>query len=137
MSTDWSQAPAPWNEICPAIADHLRRIATMPIEELRAMPLPTAGCLGDPSIADIQAAVCEEFAITRSEMLSDRVDRHVSRPRQIAIFLAREITNRSFGIIATAFNRDYSTAYEAHHRLKSAGGDVAATIARLRLSLAA
>ena len=109
-AVDWTTAPGNWPEIGPEIAASLKRIATMPLDQLRAMPeLPLRPWRCEPSIADIQTAVCQEFEITRAEMLSAIQSRKITIPRQIAMYLAREITHKTFGEIARSFDRDYST----------------------------
>lgn len=61
-------------------------------------------------IADIEKAVCIHFQLTRKLIRSPQSWRSVARPRQIAMYLAREITQASYPQIARHFNRDYSTA---------------------------
>jgi chromosomal replication initiator protein len=69
------------------------------------------------SIAEIQAATCEQFGISRAEMLSSSRASKVSRPRQIAMYLARELTAESLPSIGRSFGgRDHTTVLHAWRR---------------------
>ncbi len=66
------------------------------------------------TIDDIQRAVCAHFRMDRAEMASQRRVRAVARPRQIAMYLAKELTPRSFPEIGRRFGgRDHSTVIHA------------------------
>lgn len=62
-----------------------------------------------PSVAKIQAACCRHFRVKRNEMLSPRRYNGIAFPRQVAMYLARELTSYSFPQIGRAFGRDHST----------------------------
>lgn len=64
-----------------------------------------------PTIRDIQRAVCGRFAgVSVNDINSPRRSPDVILPRQIAMYLARELTMKSFPTIARAFgDRDHST----------------------------
>ena len=62
------------------------------------------------SIEQIQKAVSDYFKIKVSEMHSKRRSRAVARPRQVAMALAKELTNHSLPDIGGAFGgRDHTT----------------------------
>ena len=62
------------------------------------------------TIENIQKTVAEYFRIRVSDLTSKRRYRSIVRPRQIAMALARELTNRSFPEIGAAFgDRDHTT----------------------------
>lgn len=65
--------------------------------------------LPQPTIRGIQEAVCARYAVTMHHLLSDRRARCVARPRQVAMYLAHELTGRSLPVIGRAFNRDHTT----------------------------
>lgn len=70
--------------------------------------------LSRPSVLAIQIAVSRHYGISLSEMWSERRGWHVSHPRQVAIYLARELTPLSFPRIGREFgNRDHTTAMYA------------------------
>lgn len=62
----------------------------------------------------IKASVAQAFDITVRELESDRRARRVARPRQVAMFLSRELTTRSLPEIGRAFGgRDHTTVMHA------------------------
>lgn len=65
-------------------------------------------------VCDIQAEVARYFRIPVSEMRSQRRYREVARPRQIAMYLSRELTPMSLPQIGQRFGgRDHSTVCHA------------------------
>lgn len=67
-----------------------------------------------PLIADIQREVAEYFRIPLREMTSNRRTRDITIPRQVAMYLARQLTPKSFPDIGRRFgNRDHSTIMHA------------------------
>ena len=58
------------------------------------------------SIMDI---VAEKYHIRREDLLSGRRSQDVAMPRQLAIYLTRELTGLSTTRIGSAFDRDHST----------------------------
>ena len=71
-----------------------------------------------PTLKDIRLAVCLNFNMTEEKLdCADRC-RKYARPRQIAMYLARELTGLSYPQIATAFGgRDHTTAMSARKRI--------------------
>lgn len=67
----------------------------------------------ETSIADIQKAVCDYFVVKLSDLKSSRRDRSIARPRQIAMYLAKELTSKSLPEIGLAFGRDHTTILHA------------------------
>jgi len=62
------------------------------------------------TIADIQRAVAEYYALSVEELCSKRRLRHLVRPRQMAISLSKELTTHSLPAIGKAFGgRDRTT----------------------------
>jgi chromosomal replication initiator protein len=69
------------------------------------------------SIADIQAAVCEVFDLTPQELLGPSRVARVALPRQVAMYLSRELTDNSLPSIGRAFgDRDHTTVLHACRR---------------------
>ena len=65
-------------------------------------------------IRDRQKRVSEYFNIRQSDMLSTRRSRVVARPRQIAMYLSKNLTSRSLPEIGRRFgNRDHTTVIHA------------------------
>ena len=66
------------------------------------------------SIDNIQRTVAEYYKIKVSDLLSKRRTRSVTRPRQLAMALAKELTNHSLPEIGDAFGgRDHTTVLHA------------------------
>jgi chromosomal replication initiator protein len=66
------------------------------------------------TIEEIQKRVAEHFNIKLADMQSPRRARQVARPRQIAMFLAKQLTTRSLPEIGRKFGgRDHTTVMHA------------------------
>jgi len=66
------------------------------------------------SIDNIQRTVAEYYKIKVADLLSKRRTRSVTRPRQMAMALAKELTNHSLPEIGDAFGgRDHTTVLHA------------------------
>ena len=71
------------------------------------------------TIDNIQKTVAEYFKIRIADILSKRRSRSVARPRQIAMALAKELTNHSLPEIGDAFGgRDHTTVLHACRKIK-------------------
>lgn len=71
------------------------------------------------SIDNIQRVVADYFKIKVSDLLSKRRSRSVARPRQVAMSLAKELTNHSLPEIGDAFGgRDHTTVLHACRKIK-------------------
>jgi chromosomal replication initiator protein len=66
------------------------------------------------SLNNIQKTVSEYYKIRISDMHSKRRTRHITRPRQIAMALSKELTNHSLPEIGDSFGgRDHTTVIHA------------------------
>jgi chromosomal replication initiator protein len=71
------------------------------------------------TIENIQRTVAEYFKIRVADLLSKRRSRSITRPRQIAMALAKELTRHSLPEIGDAFGgRDHTTVLHACRRVK-------------------
>ena len=71
------------------------------------------------SIDNIQKTVAEYYNIKLSDLLSKRRSRSITRPRQLAMALTKELTNHSLPEIGEAFNgRDHTTVLHACSKIK-------------------
>jgi chromosomal replication initiator protein len=69
------------------------------------------------SIDEIQAAVAEHFSLSPEELLSTSRTARVAWPRQLAMYLARELTGESLPAIGRKFGgRDHTTVLHAWRR---------------------
>ena len=70
------------------------------------------------SIDNIQRTVAEYYKIKVADVLSKRRSRSVARPRQVAMALAKELTNHSLPEIGDAFGgRDHTTVLHATRKI--------------------
>ena len=66
------------------------------------------------TIENIQKNVCEYYKIRSSDLLSKKRSRSIARPRQIAMALAKSLTNHSLPEIGNSFGgRDHTTVMHA------------------------
>ena len=70
------------------------------------------------TIDEIQKKVAEYFNISVKEMQSSRRARTVARPRQVAMYLAKQLTSRSLPEIGRKFDRDHTTVMHAVRKVE-------------------
>jgi chromosomal replication initiator protein len=71
------------------------------------------------TIEEIQKRVAEHFSIRLSDMSSPRRARAVARPRQVAMYLAKQLTTRSLPEIGRKFGgRDHTTVMHAVRKIE-------------------
>jgi chromosomal replication initiator protein len=69
------------------------------------------------SVGEIQAAVGEHFGLSAQELLSNARTARIAWPRQVAMYLARELTGESLPSIGRHFGgRDHTTVLHAWRR---------------------
>ncbi len=75
------------------------------------------------TIENIQKTVAEYFKIRVADLLSKRRSRSITRPRQMAMALSKELTNHSLPEIGDAYGgRDHTTVMHACKRVKELRG---------------
>ena len=132
-----------WNVTLPAdVADFLARQITTNVRELEGAlkrVIAKAQLLGTPitlddtkdllkdtlesyaqeiSATEIQKAVCDYFTLRMADLKSNRRDRSIARPRQIAMYLMKTLTTKSLPDIGYAFGRDHTTIMHAIRTIK-------------------
>jgi chromosomal replication initiator protein len=71
------------------------------------------------SIDEIQTRVSDHYRIRKAEMTSARRAREVARPRQVAMYLSKQLTPRSLPEIGRRFGgRDHTTVIHAVRRIE-------------------
>jgi len=71
------------------------------------------------TLENIKKIIAEYYKIRVSDLLSKRRSRSITRPRQIAMTLAKELTNHSLPEIGDAFGgRDHTTVLHACRKIK-------------------
>jgi chromosomal replication initiator protein len=83
-------------------------------------------------IEDIQRLVCKHYGVSRTDILSPRRHRSIVWPRQVGMYLAKTMTQRSLPEIGRRFgNRDHTTVL---HAIRKIEGELEGN-ARLRAEL--
>jgi chromosomal replication initiator protein len=81
------------------------------------------------TIENIQKAVADFYQLRVADLLSKRRTRSIARPRQMAMFLAKQMTDHSLPEIGNAFGgRDHTTVLHACRKIEA----LCETDARLR-----
>lgn len=71
-----------------------------------------------PSIQDIVEAVCRRYNVRLSDLQGKRRNQTTTLPRQICMFMARQLTNHSLQEIGTYFGgRDHTTVLHAQRKI--------------------
>ena len=69
----------------------------------------TGGMSRSLTVEDIQREVENFFKVSHSDMVGPKRSQSIVRPRQIAIYLCRQLLDIPYGDIGKKFNRDHST----------------------------
>ena len=92
------------------------------------------------TVEDIQNAVTSYFRLKMSDFLSSKRDRNLARPRQIAMYLAKNLTTLSLPEIGRRFGgRDHTTILHGVRKIESLLGTdhhIASEIAAIKRTLA-
>jgi len=93
------------------------------------------------TIDDIKRKVCDHYNLRMTDLVSARRARAVARPRQVAMFLAKTLTQKSLPEIGRGFGgRDHTTAIHAVRKieqLRETDGQLSEDIELLRRMLEA
>lgn len=65
------------------------------------------------TLDNIQKTVADFYKISVRELTSDKRTRNLARPRQIAMFISKELTSHSLPEIGDAYKRDHTTVLHA------------------------
>ena len=100
-----------------AMASVMSEPITTPLVRRALKPSSEGVTAGDsgvaPSMAAIQEAVASVLGVPRTELVSARRTPRIVRARQLAMYLAREMTSLSLAQIAREFDRDHTTVLHA------------------------
>ncbi len=102
------------------IAAQARYTNTKPTLELASKVLGKLSLLGEGevSVERIQKKIAEHFRIKTSDILGRDRSRSVTFPRQIAMYLCRELTRHSYPEIAAFFGRrDHTTVIHSYKKI--------------------
>lgn len=71
------------------------------------------------TIDDIQKKVCEHYGLKLADLHGARRSRHLARPRQMAMYLCKQLTTKSLPDIGRAFGgRDHTTVLHAVRKVE-------------------
>ena len=100
-------------------------IARLSLDEAQAMLRPHLSVNERKVTVDmIQKVVAEHYALKQADLISERRPRAVARPRQVAMWLAKQITTRSLPDIGRRFGgRDHTTVLHAVRRIEQLKGE--------------
>jgi chromosomal replication initiator protein len=87
----------------PISVDYARDVIRSSVRPLRAQV----------TFDTIVSAVCERFALRPVDLRSRRRSKHVAQPRQVAMYLCRQLLNASLPHIGELFGRDHTTVLHA------------------------
>ena len=96
-------------------------IARLGLDEAQAILRPHLACSEKRVTVDqIQKAVAEHYGLSQADIISERRARVVARPRQAAMWIAKQITTRSLPDIGRRFGgRDHTTVLHAVRRIEA------------------
>jgi chromosomal replication initiator protein len=116
-------------------------VARLTLDEAQAILRPNLSCTERRVTVDqIQKMVSEHFGLKQADLISERRARAVARPRQVAMWLAKQVTTRSLPDIGRRFGgRDHTTVLHAVRRIEALketdpqiGRDVEVLLRKLR-----
>jgi len=90
------------------------------------------------SVQDIQEAVARYYHISLEDLKGKKRTKSIVEPRQIAMYLARELTNSSLPKLGTEFGKDHSTVLHAYDKINEEyklQGDVTKAVKDLKKKL--
>ena len=95
-------------------------VARLTLDEAQAILRPHLACNERKVTVDIiQKTVAEHYSLKQADLISERRARAVARPRQVAMWLAKQITTRSLPDIGRRFGgRDHTTVLHAVRRIE-------------------
>jgi chromosomal replication initiator protein len=97
------------------------QVAHLSLDEAQAILRPhLAAPERRVTVDQIQKAVAEHYGLKQADLLSERRARAVARPRQAAMWIAKQITTRSLPDIGRRFGgRDHTTVLHAVRRIEA------------------
>ena len=100
-------------------------VARLSLDEAQGILRPHLACNERKVTVDIiQKTVAEHYSLKQADLISERRARAVARPRQVAMWLAKQITTRSLPDIGRRFGgRDHTTVLHAVRRIEALKGE--------------
>ena len=97
------------------------RLASVSVDEAHGfLRAHTRGAEKRITVDEIQKAVAEHYGLKQADLLNERRTRAVARPRHVAMYLAKQLTTRSYPDIGRRFGgRDHTTVLHAVRRIEA------------------
>ena len=70
------------------------------------------------TLENIQKTVADYYKLRVNDLTSDKRTRNLARPRQVAMFISKELTTHSLPEIGDAYKRDHTTVMHACRQIK-------------------
>lgn len=70
-----------------------------------------------PSVREVQAVIAKAKGLRVEHLRSPSRRRDWAYPRQVAVYLARELCGKSYPQLGRSFQRDHSTCVHAHQKI--------------------
>ncbi|MEI7932193.1 MAG: chromosomal replication initiator protein DnaA, partial [Alphaproteobacteria bacterium] len=95
-------------------------VARLSLDEAQAILRPNLrGGERRVTVDEIQKTVAEYYSLKQADLISERRQRAIARPRQAAMWIAKQITTRSLPDIGRRFGgRDHTTVLHAVRRIE-------------------
>ena len=97
------------------------RLSALSVDETQALlgSAPRGGPERRITVDEIQKTVADHFSLKQADLLSERRTRAVARPRQIAMWLCKQHTTRSYPDIGRRFGgRDHTTVLHGVRKIE-------------------
>jgi chromosomal replication initiator protein len=97
------------------------KLSALTLDEAEGILRPHLHKGGDRRVTvdEIQKATAEHYALKQADLLCERRTRAIARPRQLAMYLAKTLTTRSYPDIGRRFGgRDHTTVLHAVRRIE-------------------
>ncbi|HSV03636.1 MAG TPA: chromosomal replication initiator protein DnaA [Phenylobacterium sp.] len=97
------------------------KLANLSLDEAQSILRPHLSCNERRVTVDmIQKLVAEHYSLKQADLISERRARAVARPRQVAMWIAKQVTTRSLPDIGRRFGgRDHTTVLHAVRRIEA------------------
>ncbi|WP_297691550.1 chromosomal replication initiator protein DnaA [Phenylobacterium sp.] len=97
------------------------QLAALTLDDAQSILRPHLSCNERRVTVDmIQKLVAEHYSLKQADLISERRARAVARPRQVAMWIAKQVTTRSLPDIGRRFGgRDHTTVLHAVRRIES------------------
>ena len=95
-------------------------VANLSLDDAQAILRPNLrGGERRVTVDEIQKATAEYYGLKQADLISERRQRAIARPRQAAMWIAKQITTRSLPDIGRRFGgRDHTTVLHAVRRIE-------------------